>query len=186
MDIVLSLESHEHDIITACVNNERWAQQKIYEEYYGKMVGVCLRYATNFEDAQDIAHDGFIKIFKNIGKYNIGTSLHSWIKRIMVNTCIDYYRKQKRRRTEDIDTAFDLSSDEADAISKVSEKEILEVIQTLSPSYRLVFNLYVIDGYSHREVAKRLDINESTSRSNLVKARSKLKEAILAKRNYGE
>ena len=102
----------------------------------------------------------------------------------MVNTAIDYYRKTIRRRTEDIEEAYDLSNDEADAISQCSEQEILAAIQELSPAYRAVFNLYVIEGYSHREIAQALDITESTSRSNLVKARMKLRE-MLGARNYG-
>lgn len=96
----------------------------------------------------------------------------------MVNTAIDFYRKNVRRRTEDIDTAFDVKSQEADAISKVAEQEILEAVQTLSPAYRVVFNMYVIEGFSHKEIAQKLEITESTSRSNLVKARIKLKSII--------
>jgi len=97
----------------------------------------------------------------------------------MVNSAIDYYRKSIRRRTEDIETAFDISSNDADAISQCSEKEILAAVQQLSPAYRAVFNLYIIEGYSHREIAEQLGITESTSRSNLVKARTKLKEILI-------
>ena len=102
----------------------------------------------------------------------------------MVNTAIDYYRKNIRRRTEDIEQAYDLGTSEADAISQCSEQEILEAIQQLSPAYRTVFNLYVVEGYSHKEIADILDITESTSRSNLVKARLKLK-VFLTSRAYG-
>ena len=106
------------------------------------------------------------------------------MRRIMVNTCIDAYRKKVRRRTEDIEEAHSLSSDDADAISQCSEREILEAIQQLSIAYRTVFNLYVIEGYSHKEIAGKLGISESTSRSNLVKARTKLKS--LLKTSYSE
>ena len=174
MDLVLSLEFEERDLVQACVARERWAQQKLYEEFYGKMMGVCLRYANNQDDALDILHEGFIKIFKHIGSYQPGTALHAWIRRIMVNTAIDYYRKNIRRRTEDLETAYDLSNDDADAISQCSEKDILIAITKLTPAYRAVFNLYVIEGYSHREISEQLGITESTSRSNLVKARLKL------------
>jgi len=184
MNIALHLQYEERDLIKACTRQERWAQRVLYEEFYGKMMGVCLRYSDTEEDALDILHEGFIKVFKNIGKYQPGTSLASWIRRIMVNTAIDYYRKNVRRRTEDIDQAYDLSSQDADAVSQCSEKEILEAIQQLSPAYRAVFNLYVIEGYSHKEIAEALDITESTSRSNLVKARLKLKE-LLTSRFYG-
>jgi RNA polymerase sigma factor (sigma-70 family) len=181
MSIALPLENEEKGWIQACVRRERWAQKVLYEEYYSKMMGVCLRYANDEEEALDIMHEGFIKVFKHISKYQPGTSLSAWIRRIMVNTSIDYYRKNMRRRTEDIEQAYDLSATDADAISQCSEQEILAAIQELTPAYRTVFNLYVIEGYSHREIADLMDITESTSRSNLVKARLKLKETLSAR-----
>lgn len=187
MDIALKLKHKETSLIEACVRKERWAQQLLYEKYYSKMMGVCLRYSNNKEDALDILHEGFIKVFKNIGKYQIGTSLTAWIHRLMVNTAIDYYRKSIRRRTEDISAAYDLSAGGADAISQCTEKEILEAVQELSPAYRAVFNLYVIEGYPHKEIANKLNITESTSRSNLVKARLKLKAILTARYSeYGK
>ena len=184
MEIALHLNHEENNLIQACVRRERWAQKALYEEYYSAMMGVCLRFANNQDEALDILHEGFIKVFNHIGKYNAGTSLNAWIRRIMVNTAIDYYRKNIRRRTEDIEQAFDLSTQDADAISQCSEKEILEAIQQLTPAYRTVFNLYVIEGYSHREIAGMMNITESTSRSTLVKARFKLR-ALLAGRYDG-
>jgi RNA polymerase sigma-70 factor (ECF subfamily) len=178
MNIALPLENDEEGLIQACVRRERWAQKVLYETYYSQMMGVCLRYANDEEEALDILHEGFIKVFRHIKKYQPGTSLSAWVRRIMVNTSIDYYRKNMRRRTEDIEQAYDLSSTDADAISQCSEQEILAAIQELTPAYRAVFNLYVIEGYSHREIADLLDITESTSRSNLVKARLKLKEML--------
>jgi RNA polymerase sigma factor (sigma-70 family) len=180
MNIALPLENEEEGLIQACVRRERWAQQALYETYYSQMMGVCLRYANDEEEALDILHEGFIKVFRHIKKYQPGTSLTAWVRRIMVNTSIDYYRKNMRRRTEDIEQAYDLSSTDADAISQCSEREILAAIQELTPAYRAVFNLYIIEGYSHREIAEMLDITESTSRSNLVKARLKLKEMLSA------
>lgn len=184
MSIALPLDYDERGLIQACARQERWAQKLLYEEFYSKMMGICLRYATDEEDALDILHEGFIKVFKNVGKYQPGTSLSAWIRRIMVNTAIDFYRKAIRRRTEDLEQAFDLSTGDADAVSQCSEKEILEAVQRLSPAYRAVFNLYVIEGYSHKEIAEMLEITESTSRSNLVKARIKLQEQ-LSSRRYG-
>lgn len=178
MNIALPLENNEKGLIQACVRRERWAQKVLYEEYYSRMMGVCLRYATDEEEALDILHEGFIKVFRHIGKYKPGTSLSAWIRRIMVNTSIDYYRKNSRRRTEDMDEAYDISTNDPDAISRCTEQEILEAIQELTPAYRAVFNLYVIEGYAHKEIAELLDITESTSRSNLVKARLKLKEIL--------
>ncbi len=187
MDIALKLQHEERDFITACIQKERWAQKKLYEDHYSQMMGVCLRYSSNKEDALDILHEGFIKVFKNISKYQPGTSLSAWIRRIMVNTSIDYYRKSIRRRTEDLEQAYHVSSPDADVISQCTEKEILAAVQILSPAYRTVFNLYVIEGYSHKEIADQLDITESTSRSNLVKARIKLKDILAAKHiDHGE
>lgn len=178
MDFVLPFNYSEKEFIEACVRNERWAQKRLYEEHYSQMMGVCLRYGRNEHDALDILQEGFIKVFRNITKYQPGTTLAAWIRRIMVNTAIDYYRKNIRRRTEDLDTAYDLKSMDADAISQCSEKEILEAVQQLTPAYRVVFNLYVIEGYSHKEIAELMEITESTSRSNLVKSRMKLRAII--------
>ena len=178
MEIALPYGYQEQDLISACVQKERWAQKMLYEEHYPKMMGVCLRYARNEHDALDILQEGFIKVFRNITKYQPGTTLAAWIRRIMVNTAIDYYRKNIRRRTEDLDTAYELKSMDADAISQCSEKEILEAVQQLTPAYRVVFNLYVIEGYSHKEIAELMEITESTSRSNLVKSRMKLRAII--------
>ncbi len=186
MDLVIDLQHSEDDFILACVRNEKWAQKKLYEDYYGSMLPLCMRYTNNKDDALDVMHEGFIKIFKNISKYKSGTSLSSWIRRIMVNTAIDYYRKISRRRTEDLDAVYDISSDEPDAVSKMSAQEIIDSLQSLTPAYRTVFNLYVIEGYPHKEIAEILNITESTSRSNLVKARSKLKNILLAKSRINE
>ncbi len=182
MDIAIPFNYTEDDLVAACIRKERWAQKVLYEEYYPRMMGLCLRYAGNQDEALDILHEGFIKVFKNMHRYEPGTSLSSWIRRIMVNTAIDYYRKMVRRRTEDIDMAYHVDAGDVDALSQMSEQEILEAIQELTPAYRAVFNLYVIEGYSHKEIAELLDITESTSRSNLVKARLRL-QAILTERN---
>ena len=176
------MERAEYDLVAALSRQERWAQQQLYEQYYGKMMGLCLRYAGSRDEALDLLHEGFIKVFQNIHRYKPGTSLPAWIRTIIVNTCIDYYRKAIRRRTEDINEAVYISNDEPDVLSNLTEKEILEAVQQLSPAYRAVFNLYVVEGYSHKEIGDALQITESTSRSNLVKARTKLQEYFLAKK----
>ena len=180
MSISISLENQEKAFIDACIAKERWAQKQLYEDNYTLLMGVCLRYSSNQDDALDILHEGFIKILNNIHKYQPGTSLVAWMRRIIVNTAIDYYRMQTRRRTEDLDTAYNVQTNEPDALSKLTVQEIVKCIQRLSPAYRSVFNLYVVEGYSHKEIAETLEITESTSRSNLVKARSKLKDLLAA------
>jgi RNA polymerase sigma factor (sigma-70 family) len=182
MDFTLSLEQAEQDLIAACARGERWAQQRIYEDYYGSMMPVCLRYASNHDEALDMLHEGFMKVFSKITKYQPGTSLGAWIRTLMVNSCIDAYRKNARRRTEDLDNLHNISYDEPDALSNISEQEILAAVQSLSAAYRAVFNLYVVEGYSHKEIGDALQITESTSRSNLVKARMKLKEYFTNRR----
>ncbi len=187
MELTLNIQQGEKDFIQACILNEEWAQKKLYEEHYSMMLPVCLRYANDEEEALDILHEGFIKVFRHISKYTVGTSLKAWIKRIMVNTAIDYYRKRSRRRTEDLDNAISVSHNAPDVVSLMSAEEILSALQELSPAYRSVFNLYIIEGYSHKEVADKLNISESTSRSNLVKARQKLQGILIRKgTEYGK
>ncbi|MEO7177170.1 MAG: RNA polymerase sigma factor [Saprospiraceae bacterium] len=178
MDLVLNMHQSERELISALVTRERWAQQRLYETHYSAMMNICLRYAGNESEGLDLLHDGFIKIFQHIHTYKTGTSLIAWMKRIMVNTCIDDYRKKNRRRTEDIDHVHAVIDNDPDVVSMLSANEILAVVQELSPAYRTVFNLYVIDGFAHQEIAQQLGINESTSRSNLAKARIKLQELL--------
>lgn len=185
MNFVFRLDK-EQEYLEACMRDERWAQELLYKDYYSSMMALCLRYASSKEDALDILHEGFIKVFRHIRKYQMGTSLSAWIKRIMVNTAIDFYRKQVRRRTEDLDTAYNLSENSPGVINDLAVKDILICMQQLTPTYRSIFNLYVLEGYSHKEIADQLNISESTSRSNLVKARTKLRALLKAKNiEYG-
>lgn len=182
MNIALNLERAERDFVEALTRQERWAQQQVYEEHYGRMMGICLRYAGSRDEALDLLHEAFIKVFQNIGRYKAGTALGAWIRTIVVNTCIDYYRRNTRRRTEDLEAVHTISTDDPDVLSNLTEREILDAVQQLSPAYRAVFNLYVVEGYSHKEIGDALDITESTSRSNLVKARLKLQEIFANRR----
>lgn len=186
MDLALNIKKNESDLILAIKRRERWALKKLYEEHYNYLYPVCLRYAQREEEAEDVLHEGFIKIFKNIEKYQAGTSLKSWMRRIIVNSAIDHYRERKRKRTEEITPMLKLRSKRPDVFSKITVDEILEALRQLSPTYRTVFNMFVMEGFSHREIATKLKITESTSRSNLVKARNKLKSILLPKENYYE
>lgn len=170
----------EEQLIAALVRQERWAQKTLYENAYSALMPVCMRYASNEDEAMDLLHESFLKIFAKIDSYQLGTSLTAWMKRITVNTAIDSYRKNVRRRTEDLDQAYHLSNHDPDVISQCSVQEILVAVQQLPPTYRAIFNLYVIEGYSHKEIGEQLDITESTSRSNLVKARAKLQKTLMA------
>jgi RNA polymerase sigma factor (sigma-70 family) len=172
----------EKDWIESLVRNDRTAQKQLYEQHFGRLMGVCMRYAGSKEEAMDLLHEGFIKIFYNISKFKPGTSLEAWTRTIVMHTCIDHHRKSIRRRTSHMDDAIGLASDEPDVLSHLSEQEIIEAIQELTPAYRAVFNLYVVEGYSHKEIAEALQITEGTSRSNLVKARLRLQDYFSAKR----
>jgi RNA polymerase sigma factor (sigma-70 family) len=182
----LDISFNERDFIQACIDKDGESLRMLYEGHYPIMLPLCKRYANNEEDALDILHDGFIKVIKNLDKYQVGTTLTAWIKRIMVNTAIDYYRRESKRRYTSIDDAIAIPNDDPDALSNISAEEIIDLLQHLSPAYRSVFNMYVIEGYSHKELADILQITESTSRSNLVKARIKLKELLVQKYRLDE
>ncbi|MEO1450746.1 MAG: RNA polymerase sigma factor, partial [Bacteroidota bacterium] len=146
------------------------------------MMVVCMRYTYDREEARDVLHEAFMKVYRNLHKFEQGTNLGAWIRRIMINTAIDHYRKQaKRPNLVEINHAVH-EVDMHDVVADLSAQEILGMVQKLSPAYRMVFNLYVIEGYSHKEVGKMLGISEGTSKSNLAKARAKLQRMILESR----
>ncbi|RMG23743.1 MAG: RNA polymerase sigma factor [Bacteroidetes bacterium] len=179
---MINSDYREDEIVEGCLQGGRKYQKLLYERYYGSMMGVCLRYTNDREEARDVLHEGFIKIFKNLHKFSRGTNLGAWIRRIMINTAIDHYRKSaKHPNLVEINHAIH-EADIHDVVSDLSAEEILAMVQKLSPAYRTVFNLYVIDGYSHKEVGKLLGISEGTSKSNLAKARAKLQQMILKSR----
>ena len=140
MNYSIDITQDESVFIAACQANEEWALKKLYVDHYSVMLPVCMRYASCEDDALDILHEGFIKVFRYMAKYKAGTSLGSWIRRIMINTSIDYYRREKRRRTENLDNAYSVSSKNVDAISNMTTQEIIKALQSLSNAYRSVFN----------------------------------------------
>lgn len=167
------------DIVKKCVKGDREAQQKLYKHFYSKMMGVCYRYCNNAEDAKDLLQDGFVKVFSNLKKYNFNGSLEGWIRRIMVNTAIDHFRKNKAVffvNDKDENIMDNAKIESADIIySQFAVEDIMEAIQSLSPAYKAVFNLNVIEGFPHKEIAKKLNISEGTSKSNLAKAKRRLR-----------
>lgn len=174
----------EAEIVEGCLKADRRYQKLLYERYYGAMMTVCMRYVSNREEARDILHEGFMKVFNNLTKFEQQTNLGAWIRRIMVNTAIDVYRKNaKQPESVEINTALH-EADYSDAVSDMSADEILALVQQLSPAYRTVFNLYVLDGYAHKEIGDMLGISEGTSKSNLAKARVKLQKMILDRQKY--
>lgn len=169
-----------NEIIARCKEGDRRAQNQIFELLFGKMTSVCRRYISDRDEAQDIVQTGFIKVFTNINKYSGEGSFEGWVRRIMSNTAIDHIRKQKN-----IFISIDASSYEWLADQENKEKEwnatlvneterVMEEIQNLSPAYKLVFNMYVIEDYSHQEISDILGISVGTSKSNLSKAKRNL------------
>ncbi len=166
------------DLIGACKNNDRRAQETLYREFYGFAMGICRRYAHSREEAIEIVNDGFYKIFTSLDKYTAGLSFRGWVRRIMVNASIDHFRRnEKHYHNIDITYSREISPT-ADAVSQLSEEEIMHAVQQLPASYRVVFNLHIIEGYSHDEIASMLGISSGTSKSNLSVARMKLMKIL--------
>jgi RNA polymerase sigma factor (sigma-70 family) len=172
-------------IIQGCVKANRDSQKLFYQLYYGYSMGICMRYCTNPDDAAEITNDGFLKIFRALDSFNpqytdIEASLKGWMKRIMINTAIDHLRKNHQRFlvAEIFDNHFNIADETETSIDRMTYKEILEVVQRLSPVYRTVFNLFVIDGYKHEEIAAQLKISVGASKSNLSKARMNIKKML--------
>jgi RNA polymerase sigma-70 factor (ECF subfamily) len=172
--------------IEGCVRNSRESQKTIYSSFYGYALTICDRYAGNKDDAVEILNDGFLKIFKEIHKYQPAyadtvASFTGWLRKIMVYTAIDHFRKNKKHLAHGHTdpSLLQIASPHETALDKLSHEEILKAIQFLSPAYRTVFNLFVIEGLSHDEISKKLGIAEGTSKSNLAKARIHLHKILL-------
>ena len=163
-------------LIKQCADNDRKAQKEIYQLFAGKLFSICLKYSKNKQEAQDNFQDGFVTIFNKIGQFNFKGSFEGWLKRVMVNTILLKYRKKTVLNivTEEIpdEVVVDIDDEE------ISLDFLLNLIQELPERYRMVFNLYVLDGCSHKEIAKMLKIAEGTSKSNLARARGILKQKI--------
>lgn len=170
--------TNEADLIKGCIAGERRMQEHLYQRFSPKMYAVCLRYASKAEDAQDILQDGFVKVFKNLHMYRGEGSFEGWIRRIFVNTAIEHYRRQVNLYpvTEGHENA--LEAKEVTAMDSLSMKDLMSIIQELSPGYKTVFNLYVIEGYSHKEIAEMIGISEGTSKSQLARAKGILQNII--------
>ena len=140
---------------------------------------VCLPYVYSKEEVEEVVNDGFLKVFNNLSKYDNSRPFKSWFKSIFINTAIDHYRKTLNEPYLTNIDYIDIANDTEDIVSKISADEILALVQNLSPAYRMVFNLYVIEGYTHREISEALNIGIGTSKSNLRDARKKLQIAIL-------
>lgn len=170
---------NDEDMLAGCQENNENAQKHLFERYARIMTAICLRYVDSYEEAQDVVQNGFIKVFKKINTFSSKGSLEGWIKRIMVNTSLDYLRKIKHERfhlsIEDVDYRL---RDQEEIIESMQADDLLKVIQTLPTGYRTVFNMYAIEGYSHKEIAEKLEISENTSKSQYSRARTLLQKKL--------
>lgn len=176
------------EIITGCQNNDRYAQKLLFELFAKKMMGVCLRYCPNYETARDMTQDGFVKVFTKIGGFKGGSSVETWMTRIFINTCLTHLGKaENKNRFYDIQDPViqqktelnqDESDDFEDSIRNLPVNKILDYMNQLPDKYKVVMNMYSIDGYSHQQIADTLNIQVGSSKSRLSRARALLTELI--------
>jgi RNA polymerase sigma factor (sigma-70 family) len=171
--------------IEGCVSNDRLSQKKIYTSFYGYALTICNRYATNYDDSVEILNDTFLKVFKEIHRFvpaysDVTSSFKGWLRKIMIYTAIDHFRRNhKFRLVRELDNdSIWISAGGEDALDKISYDEILRSIQKLTPGYRIILNLFIIEGLSHEEIAGRLGISTGTSKSNLARARRQLQKIL--------
>lgn len=169
----------ESDLIKGAVAGDRRMQEELYNRFSPKMYAVCLRYANNSNDAQDLLQEGFIKVFRNLHRFRAEGSFEGWMRRVFVNTSIEYFRKKSAQLTSVSEKEENTIEDsDITALDQLAEKDIIAIIQELSPGYRTVFNLYVVEGYSHKEIGEMLGISEGTSKSQLARAKALLQKKI--------
>ena len=171
---IIKLHNKEKSLIKKAIANNREAQQMLFEQYSPKMLGVCRQYVKDLHHAEDLLLQGFLKVFTNLHRFKHEGSFEGWIRRIMVNTCISYLRKKNIIDLSDEDYIFNDSATES--LENTSVEDIQKLIDQLPEGYKMVFNLYAIEGYKHSEIAEKLDISESTSKSQLFKARKLLQK----------
>jgi RNA polymerase sigma-70 factor, ECF subfamily len=171
-------EDNLESVIAACIDHNSQAQRTLIKLFLGYSKSICSRYSSNEQEVEEIINDGFLKVFTNLSKYDSTQPFKAWLRTIMVNTAIDYYRSNKKYHLQIAVDEIEVTDFDDDIISQLSVEEIMGLVQKLSPTYRIVFMLYVVEGYKHREIAERLGIQEGTSKSNLQDARIKLQEMI--------
>jgi len=173
----------EEVILEGCLRNDSVAQRELYNTYSPKMLAVCFRYAHSREDAEDMLQEAFIKVFTQLRTFENRGSFEGWIRRIVVHTCINTLKKNKKfNESVDLIHAASISIREETVPAVVQVKQIVDCIRSLPIGYRTVLNLYAIEGYSHREIAQLLDIEESTSRSQFTRAKAMLEEMLIQKK----
>jgi RNA polymerase sigma factor (sigma-70 family) len=166
-------------LVEGCKKDDRKAQEQLYRNYYKAMMSLCLRYTKNEQDALEVLNTGFFKVFKNIQRYDSGqANLYTWIRTIVINSCLDFIKaKDRLMYSGELDTALEVHIEPA-VIAKLRSDELLRLIRQIPPATQAVFNLYVLEGYSHKEIAAMLNISEGTGKWHLSEARKKLQKLI--------
>jgi RNA polymerase sigma-70 factor (ECF subfamily) len=168
----------ESDLINGCMEGNRRMQEELYRRFSPRMYAVCLRYAGNAEEAEDILQEGFIKVFKKLDSFRKEGSFEGWVRRIFVNTAIEHFRKKRYLMPVTEKEENTIEGKYSSVIDDLAAKDIMALVQELSPGYRTVFNLYVVEGYTHKEIAEMLNISEGTSKSQLSRAKVILQEMV--------
>lgn len=175
----LPTESPE-ELLSLSMRGDRKSQEKLYRQFYGFAMSVCVRYTKNREEAVEIVNDGFMKVFTKGDQFDSKYPFKAWFRRIIVNTALDFYRsQQKYYYHENIEEAYEVSSQDSSPLSQLNHEELIELIQKLPTGYKMVFNLFVIDGFSHEEISNQLGISVGTSKSNLSRGREMLRKMII-------
>jgi RNA polymerase sigma factor (sigma-70 family) len=168
----------ESDLINGCKEGNRRMQEEMYRRFSPRMYAVCLRYASNAEEAEDILQEGFIKVFKKLDSFRSEGSFEGWVRRIFVNTAIEQFRRKRYLQPVTEREENTIEGKSLSALDGLAEKDILALIKELSPGYRTIFNMYVVEGYTHKEIADMLGISEGTSKSQLSRAKVILQEMV--------
>ncbi|MFC2100630.1 RNA polymerase sigma factor [Bacteroidota bacterium] len=175
----MKLMISDAEIVKGCIEGDRSLQKLLYDKFAPNMLGICSRYFRNIEEAEDALQEGFIRVFFNIKSFRNEGPLEGWIRKVIINTALNYHRSNlKHFFHSDIDELDEMIEDEKAQIKQIEVEDIMKVIQDLPIGYRLVFNLYEIDGYSHKEIAKMLNISKNTSKSQLLKAKKFLQKKL--------
>lgn len=169
----------ESDLIRGCIEGDRRTQEELYRRFAPKMYAVCLRYAGDTDDAQDILQDGFVKVYKNLDRFRGEGSFEGWVRRIFVNTSIEHLRRKTHLKPIAEKEENTIPYKENTVLDNLGEKDILKLVRQLSPGYRTVFNMYVVEGFTHREIGDILGISEGTSKSQLARARMILQDMVI-------
>lgn len=168
----------DKELISGCLKNDHKSQKALFDKYVNSMKTLCLRYLGNEDDAEDVLQEGFILMYTKLEKFKFKGSFEGWLRKIMINIALRHLSRRKAIQTESIDDAYYIFDKDSDIISDLSQKELLELLLKLPNGYRVVFNMYVLEGYNHKEISEKLNIGESTSRSQLAKAKNTLRKLI--------